>query len=208
MATPGRKRHRPAAGGQRSRRRAAPLCLARLCLAVLAAGLALAGGRAAAAEIRAWDFDTFGRVIVDFGETTGYSVEVASNAVAITFDQPFPEDGVAGLEAASVRLGRFVSGASFSPDRTVLILSTTGPMRVNDFAMGDGIAIDLWRLSRDTPAAAQPAEAAEPEVAEAPEAEQPAAPGDAAIYARNRPSAPATGTSPATSRTIRACPAR
>ena len=79
MATPGRKRHRPAAGGQRSRRRAVPLCLARLCLArlcltVLAAGLALAAGRADAAEIRAWDFDTFGRVIVDFGETTGYSV--------------------------------------------------------------------------------------------------------------------------------------
>ena len=140
------------------------------------------------AEVRAWDFETFGRLILDFGEEPSYRIETVDREVRVVFDSAFPGAAEAGLTDALNRLERFVETATFAPDGTDLTLTTTTPMRVNDFAIDQGVALDLWPLQpTDAPEAPSGAEQAEQSAPA-----RPAEPGQiaAAVPAPVEPTAP------------------
>jgi len=110
--------------------------------------LVAAAGAAHGAELRARDFGSYGRIVLDWGEPAGYAVETSGDAVVVVLDRALDlDDAEAALAAATDALGPYLSAVRLEADGRRLVLVPAVPLRVNDLPTGRGVLLDVWPRS-------------------------------------------------------------
>lgn len=113
-------------------------------LPVFAAGLlaCLAVGNAQAqtpVPLRAGDHDSYARLVFDWPELPGFSIDNRGTQLAVRFDRPLRVDP----GAAVARLPEFLLGAQVGADGRSVTFDLRAPMGANGFAIGNSVVVDL-----------------------------------------------------------------
>lgn len=106
-----------------------------------ALGVLLASGQVMAdpVVIRGWTFPDYGRLVFDWENGAGYSVQRLGDLVTINFDRTI--DGTA--ERAATNLQDYLNNPVISPDRESFTFALTPGAELRDFSVGTAVILDL-----------------------------------------------------------------
>ncbi|MHA1567828.1 MAG: hypothetical protein ACTSXZ_00030 [Alphaproteobacteria bacterium] len=119
----------------------------------LGAGAGLPAPTQAAAKLRAWSHDGFGRMVFDWGAPVGHRLRRDGKRLEIRFDRSIRAD----LSLIETRLSAYVEKATLGKDGRDLRLALKGAFRHRTFRDGTAVVVDLL-------AAADPGDARVPRV--------------------------------------------